>query len=70
MIPAAITVIPFETPTLGDRSYLVHDGEVLRIEPRMRGSAADGAAWLRGLFGRARRSTMLAGGVLTWKDSR
>ena len=24
----AITVIPFETPTLGDRSYLVHDGEV------------------------------------------
>jgi len=28
VIPAAITVIPFETPTLGDRSYLVHDGEV------------------------------------------
>jgi glyoxylase-like metal-dependent hydrolase (beta-lactamase superfamily II)/rhodanese-related sulfurtransferase len=25
---AAITVIPIETPTLGDRSYLVHDGEV------------------------------------------
>ena len=25
---AAITVITFETPTLGDRSYLVHDGEV------------------------------------------
>jgi hydroxyacylglutathione hydrolase len=24
----AVTVIPFETPTLGDRSYLVHDGEV------------------------------------------
>ncbi len=24
----AITVIPLETPTLGDRSYLVHDGEV------------------------------------------
>jgi hydroxyacylglutathione hydrolase len=24
---AAITVIPVETPTLGDRSYLVHDGE-------------------------------------------
>jgi glyoxylase-like metal-dependent hydrolase (beta-lactamase superfamily II) len=24
----AITVIPVETPTLGDRSYLVHDGEV------------------------------------------
>ena len=23
----AITVIPLETPTLGDRSYLVHDGE-------------------------------------------
>src|SRR5512146_1846505 len=23
-----ITVIPLETPTLGDRSYLVHDGEV------------------------------------------
>ena len=25
---AGITVIPLETPTLGDRSYLVHDGEV------------------------------------------
>jgi glyoxylase-like metal-dependent hydrolase (beta-lactamase superfamily II)/rhodanese-related sulfurtransferase len=25
---AAITVIPLDTPTLGDRSYLVHDGEV------------------------------------------
>jgi hydroxyacylglutathione hydrolase len=24
----AITVVPLETPTLGDRSYLVHDGEV------------------------------------------
>ena len=24
----AIAVIPIETPTLGDRSYLVHDGEV------------------------------------------
>jgi hydroxyacylglutathione hydrolase len=24
----AITVIPLETPTLGDRSYLVHDGDV------------------------------------------
>ncbi len=24
----AITVIPLETPALGDRSYLVHDGEV------------------------------------------
>ena len=24
----AITVVPIETPTLGDRSYLVHDGEV------------------------------------------
>ncbi len=24
----AITVIPLETPTLGDRSYLVHDGEL------------------------------------------
>ena len=22
------TIIPIETPTLGDRSYLVHDGEV------------------------------------------
>jgi hypothetical protein len=29
-----------------------------------------GGAWLRGLFGRTRRSTMLADGVLTWKDSR
>src|SRR6266567_3179686 len=25
---AAITVVPIETPTLGDRSYLVHDGKV------------------------------------------
>ena len=24
----ALTVVPIETPTLGDRSYLVHDGEV------------------------------------------
>ena len=24
----AITVIPLDTPSLGDRSYLVHDGEV------------------------------------------
>lgn len=23
-----LTIIPIETPTLGDRSYLVHDGEV------------------------------------------
>jgi len=28
MTETAITVIPLETPTLGDRSYLVHDGEV------------------------------------------
>src|SRR6516164_4700733 len=28
MTGTAITVIPLETPTLGDRSYLVHDGEV------------------------------------------
>jgi glyoxylase-like metal-dependent hydrolase (beta-lactamase superfamily II) len=26
--PAGITVVPLETPTLGDRSYLVHDHEV------------------------------------------
>jgi hydroxyacylglutathione hydrolase len=25
---SAITVVPLETPTLGDRSYLVHDGQV------------------------------------------
>jgi hydroxyacylglutathione hydrolase len=25
---AAITVIPLETPTLGDRSYVVHDGTI------------------------------------------
>ncbi|GAA0968932.1 putative polyketide biosynthesis zinc-dependent hydrolase BaeB [Nocardioides aquaticus] len=25
---SALTVVPVETPTLGDRSYLVHDGEV------------------------------------------
>ena len=27
----ALTVIPIETPTLGDRSYVVHDGEVARV---------------------------------------
>lgn len=35
----AITVIPFETPTLGDRSCVVHGGEVLEIGPRMRATA-------------------------------
>ena len=28
MTSGAITVVPIETPTLGDRSYLVHDGKV------------------------------------------
>ncbi|MGA8211381.1 MAG: rhodanese-like domain-containing protein [Nocardioidaceae bacterium] len=27
-VTAGITVVPLETPTLGDRTYLVHDGEV------------------------------------------
>lgn len=32
---AAITVVPIETPTLGDRSYLVHDGEVaFAVDPQ------------------------------------
>ena len=26
--PTSVTVVPIETPTLGDRTYLVHDGEV------------------------------------------
>ncbi|ROR91860.1 MBL fold metallo-hydrolase [Nocardioides aurantiacus] len=26
--PTDLTIVPIETPTLGDRSYLVHDGEV------------------------------------------
>lgn len=31
----AITVIPLETPTLGDRSYLAHDGEVaFAVDPQ------------------------------------
>src|SRR5436305_6588640 len=31
----AITVITLETPTLGDRSYLVHDGEVaFMVDPQ------------------------------------
>jgi glyoxylase-like metal-dependent hydrolase (beta-lactamase superfamily II)/rhodanese-related sulfurtransferase len=31
----AITVIPLETPTLGDRSYLVHDGQVaFAVDPQ------------------------------------
>ena len=27
-LTTALTIVPIETPTLGDRSYLVHDGEV------------------------------------------
>ena len=31
----AIAVIPLETPTLGDRSYLVHDGEMaFAVDPQ------------------------------------
>jgi hydroxyacylglutathione hydrolase len=31
----AVTVVPIETPTLGDRSYLVHDGEVaFAVDPQ------------------------------------
>jgi hydroxyacylglutathione hydrolase len=31
----AVTVVPMETPTLGDRSYLVHDGEVaFAVDPQ------------------------------------
>ena len=37
---AAPTIIPIETPTLGDRSYLAHDGEVRR-------SALVVASWAR-----------------------
>jgi glyoxylase-like metal-dependent hydrolase (beta-lactamase superfamily II)/rhodanese-related sulfurtransferase len=33
--PAMVEVLPLETPTLGDRSYLVHDGEsALVIDPQ------------------------------------
>ena len=28
MTPTDLTIVPIETPTLGDRSYVVHDGEV------------------------------------------
>ncbi|WP_323793362.1 MBL fold metallo-hydrolase [Nocardioides sp.] len=32
---SALTVVPIETPTLGDRSYLVHDGEVaFMVDPQ------------------------------------
>jgi len=32
---STLTVVPIETPTLGDRSYLVHDGEVaLVVDPQ------------------------------------
>jgi hypothetical protein len=38
----AITVTPLETPTLGDRSYLVHDGEVaFAVDP----SGTSTASW-------------------------
>ena len=30
----AITVIPIDTPTLGDRSYLAHDGVALVVDPQ------------------------------------
>jgi hydroxyacylglutathione hydrolase len=34
-VTSAIIVIPIETPTLGDRSYLVHDGEVaFAVDPQ------------------------------------
>ena len=26
-----VTIVPIETPTLGDRSYLAHDGEVALV---------------------------------------
>ena len=29
-----LTIVPIETPTLGDRSYLVHDGEAACRSPR------------------------------------
>ena len=33
-VPAAV-IVPIETPTLGDRSYLIHDGRVaLVIDPQ------------------------------------
>jgi glyoxylase-like metal-dependent hydrolase (beta-lactamase superfamily II) len=33
--PSGATILPIETPTLGDRSYLVHDGQVaLVIDPQ------------------------------------
>ncbi|CAN5368802.1 MBL fold metallo-hydrolase [soil metagenome] len=33
--PSRLTVLPIETPTLGDRSYLVHDGEVaFMVDPQ------------------------------------
>jgi hypothetical protein len=28
MTTTDLTIVPIETPTLGDRSYVVHDGEV------------------------------------------
>ena len=33
------TIVPIETPTLGDRSYLVHDGEVAFVVDPQRGRA-------------------------------
>ena len=34
-MPTDLTVVAIETPTLGDRSYLVHDGEVaLVVDPQ------------------------------------
>jgi hypothetical protein len=30
-----VTIVPIDTPTLGDRSYLAHDGEVaLVVDPQ------------------------------------
>ena len=44
-----ITVVPVETPTLGDRSYVVHDGDVAFVVDPQR----DIDRALRKLFGRA-----------------
>ena len=29
--PTPLTVVPIETPSLGDRSYLVHDGRAVLL---------------------------------------
>jgi len=47
-----VVVVAIDTPALGDRSYLVHDGEVaMVIDPQTSTTAPPARAWCRSLAG-------------------